>query len=191
MKYCADCVDMGETPNKKGLFKCLNCRKSGYDEVSARQIACGFFTEAFNGRRSETERERLMQISRDHGYYITTFIVETLDLEDKEDYLYAFAYIKEAIMPSLDSSMSWVNDYDTYGPIIADRLKEANNSESLASSLFNLYLKPFKESIDAGETMEAIRTYDSMYQELKVLFGIGVAKDTKAPNSDKQLLRMN
>lgn len=44
VKYCVDCHNMDECPNREGLFKCTN-RKCSMDWVSARRGAneCDFF----------------------------------------------------------------------------------------------------------------------------------------------------
>lgn len=166
MKYCADCVWMGETPNKDGLFKCTNCA-SGYDAVSARMQACRSFTEAFNSRRSESQREGFMGISRSHGYYIVTVVTTILGIEDQASYLSNFAYFRDQMMPLIIGGEEWLLDYDCYGPDIADKIKNAPNALEVAQKLFDNYIKPFNTYFEENMFDDALVIYQTMFSELK------------------------
>ncbi|MCX4248940.1 MAG: hypothetical protein OSJ65_04165 [Bacilli bacterium] len=167
-KFCADCIYMGNV-DTKGKFPCNNSR-SGLKVVSARQVACNYFTECFNSRRSETERERMMRTSRDYGYYIMTAVMDILNLPERETYITEFAYVKDVIMPKLNGGAAWVNEYDTFGPVIAFGIREENDPASVALELFETYIRTFHALFNNNEIDQAISVYQDMFRELMVRY---------------------
>lgn len=170
MKYCADCVDLQDGGHRNGLFPCLN-PKSGYQEVSAGQKKCDYFTECFNSRRGERRREELMRISREYHCYIVTAIVTTLILEDCLLHLNTFDYYRNVILPNMVGGEEWLEDYDTYGPIVAEAVE---GDEDKCSYLFETYIRPFTNLLLLSNQVDAARAvYDRMYANLKEEYNIG------------------
>ena len=168
-KYCADCVNMATGSHQKGMFKCTNSR-SGYDKVSARMLACSYFTECFNSRRCETDRNNYMEISRSYGCYIVTAVVTTLKLEDAKMYINTFDYFRNQIMPELQGGYEWLEDYDTFGPKVALKVSE---DEFKCESLFVDYIRPFTNFILCNQVDKAVILYKKMYTNLKNEYGLG------------------
>lgn len=167
-KYCADCIDMG-TVDTKGKYPCNNPR-CGYKVVSARQAACSYFTECFNSRRSETEREQMMRTSRDYGYYVMTTVMDILNYPEKDNYISEFAYVKDVIMPQLNGGIEWVSEYDIFGPVIAFFISEEPNRVEFARKLYDTYLKDFHTLFGKNELDKAIEVYQNMFKDLMIKY---------------------
>lgn len=169
---CSDCAYMDTNIKSNGKYRCENCRKSGYDEVSATMIACRSFCDSLYSRRSSSERQALYNASRAKGLWIMTAIMDILDLEDRETYLGEFAYLKMIMLPLLIGGNDWVRDYDTFGPIIAEKLKQEENKEEYAEELFNEYILPFHISFNSGNIDAAFDIYQNMFRRLKIRYGL-------------------
>lgn len=167
-KYCADCVSMDTAADKHGMFKCLACRKSGYDRVSARKIACDSFSECFNSRRSESERETLMSISRGHNCYIVGAIISTLQIED-ETYMDNFDYFRNVLLPRIHGGNEWLRDYDINGPKVAAKIV---GDVDKCSDLFVRFLLPFTVHMNENNIDSAFLVYNYMYTLLKQEFNL-------------------
>ena len=180
-RFCADCAHMQTGANDEGLFKCKNSR-SGYEEVAANMLACAYFTGCFNSRRGESEREKLMAISRHHRGYIVGAIVNTLDLPDAETYINAFGYYREVMLPIMMGGSEWLDDYDTYGPVVANEIR--GNVEK-CQELFDNIIEPFTTLIGFGRVDRARLLYNKMYDDLKAEYGVETDQRTQAPKLRK------
>ncbi len=171
MKYCADCAWMGECADRHGKFPCTN-RRSNYKEVSARMERCNEFTDIFNSKRGERRREELMRISRSHGYYIVTAVCDILGLTHDNIYLDYFMYVRDVVMPNLAYGKEWIEDYEEFGPKIAEAINNAENKEEIAGRILNECLNPFVELMISGNVDTAIEVYQKMVESAKVGFGL-------------------
>lgn len=169
MKYCADCTWLQDGGHRNGMFPCEN-RKSGYQEVSAKKTRCDYFLEILNSKRGERRREELMRISKEYHCYIVTAIVTTLIIDDCLDYLNAFDYYRGVILPLINGGDEWLEDYDTYGPIVAEAVE---GDEDKCSYLFETYVKPFTQLLSLNQVDAAKAVYDRMYVNLKEEYNIG------------------
>lgn len=168
---CSDCAYMDTNVKSNGKYRCTNCR-SGYDEVAATMAACNVFCDCLYSRRSSSERAALYRASRDKGLWILTAIMDILDLEQKDLYLGEFAYLKTVMLPLIEGGNEWIRDYDTFGPIIADRLHKEENAREVAESLFNEFILPFHNYFVEGNIDDAFTIYQNMYRSLKLKYGI-------------------
>ena len=173
MKYCADCADMegNVSSHVKGMYHCYN-PKSGCDLVSARKPACNYFTECFNSRRCETDREKLMAKSREYHCYIVTAVVTTLIIEDCLLHLNVFDYYRTVMLPNMVGGEEWLEDYDKFGPLVAEAIE---GDEDKCSYLFETYIKPFTNLISSNQVDAARALYNRMYENLKEEYNIGTA----------------
>lgn len=174
MKYCADCAWMGECDNKDGKFPCENPRSS-YKVVSARMSKCNAFTDILNSKRGEGRKEELMRISKSHGYYIVTAVCKILGLDTDNIYMEYFMYLRDVIMPNLEYGKEWIEDYEEYGPKIAEAIENSENREEIAGSILNECLNPFVELMIKCNVDEAITIYQEMVEQQKVKFGFSPA----------------
>lgn len=168
-KYCADCAYMDTCERKDGRFACNNSRKSGYQVVSARKLAgnCNGFTEAWQSRRGERERERYMKISREHGYYIATAITSVLGLPEDNEYVSSFAYLRDVYMPDIEEYQDFIVEYESVGPRIAASIMNDENNKEYAEYLLLCYLEPFSVLVSEDLVDEAIELYKAMFEEVK------------------------
>lgn len=171
MKYCADCAWMGECENKDGLFPCTNSR-SNYRDVSARMEKCNYFTDILNSKRGEGRKEQLMKISKSHGYYIVTAVCEILELDEENIYIEYFKYVRDIVMPNLAYGPDWIEDYEEFGPKVAELMRKAENREEIAGRILNECLNPFVELMMEGNIDKAITVYQEMFEREKVNFGL-------------------
>lgn len=168
---CSDCAYMDTNIKSNGKYRCDNSR-SGYTEVSGTMSACNVFCDSLYSRRSSSERNALYQASRDKGLWILTAIMDTLDLENKSAYLGEFEYLKNIMLPLINGGIDWIEEYDTFGPIIADKIRQEENSKQLCRNLFETYICPFHLSFIENNLDEAFTIYNNMFRALKLKYGI-------------------
>lgn len=168
-KYCADCYHMDTCPNYEGKFRCTNARKSGYTFVSARMEAnnCNGFGYTRNDRRSESDKEKLMRISKSYGYYITSAITEILDLPGDNIYQTSFKYVRDIYMPASVEHQTFIEEYNALGPICARSLKQDEENKEYCGYLVACYLEPFSILVEEENIEDAIEIYKQMFTEVK------------------------
>lgn len=160
MKDCSDCYWMGINENKDGKFPCSN-RKSSYDFVSARQDKCNYFGEALFSKRSNTDRERMRKISKQHGYYIMTVLSKMVGISEDNIYMQQFMYLRDVIMESDSKYDKYVEKYELVGPIVAQHIEKYNNID-FCRYLFSEYLDEFLLHMINNQYDIAVRTYFNM-----------------------------
>lgn len=160
MNYCADCAYMDINPNSHGKFRCEKARKSGYDFVSARMSSCYHFVDSFISKRSISERNALMAISKKNGCYLVTALTVILNLDNS--YYEAFKYFKNEILIQ-NKYESFLTEYDEIGPYVADMLVRDPENYLFAIILLTEYLEPFKTFINQFKFDDAYNTYKKMY----------------------------
>lgn len=186
-KYCADCYHMDECPNREGLFKCLNSRKSLYNYVSARRLAvgCAGFGEAWQSRRGERAREEYMAISRKHGYYLVTAISEILNVPEPNEYLSCFQYIRDVYMPEKPLYQGFIDEYEYLAPNLSSKLMSDANVDYYAAYLLAFYLEPFVSLVHEGQYEEASKQYIEMFEAVK-----SICKPRVMSKRDKRTKRL-
>lgn len=170
MKDCGDCYWMGTNENKDGKFACGN-RKSSYDYVSARQEKCNYFGEAFYSSRSNSKRDELRKISKQHGYYIMTVLSKMIDIPEDNIYMQHFIYLRDVIMESDNKYDKYIEKYELVGPLIAKKIKEYNNVD-FCRYLYSEYLDEFLLHMLNDQYDNAINVYFKMIDTIIEQFDI-------------------
>ncbi len=156
--YCSDCCYMDTNRDKDYKFACINSR-SGYEKVAANMRACRFFSDCF-GYRSTRDKDILYNTSKyKRDYYIVSAICKILGLGRDNDYMNNFMYVRDVILPNLVGGNEWCEEYDEFGPKIAEKLQEEKNAVEIATNLKDNYLDIFVELMNEGNVDDAITVY--------------------------------
>ena len=65
-----------------------------------------------------------------------------------------------------------LEDYDTVGPIISDKLYDDENAKSVAKTMLKFYIKPAIEAISENNTKVAINIYENMTLDLMDYYNV-------------------
>lgn len=170
---CSYCRELNSNDEYKGKFYCS--KKKQY--VSARGSRCSMASEVMG--RSDSEKKRLRDISKAHGYYVITAISNILGLDNDNEYMSAFVYLRDVIMPASDEYKSFIDDYETDGPALASLLSNDEGALDYAEYLRVTYLNGVVSLFCQDRVFDAVSLYTSMLDAMKARYGY-VRKSEKA-----------
>lgn len=162
---CSECAYIDVLSENKGKYPCTNS-KSGVKVVSARRPKCGCFCAIGVSKRTTSEARALEANSQKYGYFIMTAVTEILGLDEDNKYLTTFKYAKDEVMPNVDEYASFLQEYETTGPIISEKLLEQEDAYEYAEMLKVAYLDEFAELVCMERVDDAITLYKEMYEML-------------------------
>jgi hypothetical protein len=162
---CSYCSNLNPNDERKGKFWC----EAKKEYVSARGSLCRDKHEVMG--RSSTMKKNLRDVSKAHGYYIVTVITKLLELGNDNDYLATFQYVRDVMLPRMPFYDDFVEDYDKFGPLLADEILADENNYEYATKLVRSYLNNFVYLINHNRVDEALDIYISMFEEIKERYG--------------------
>ena len=122
------------------------------------------------------------------GCFITTVVCDILNKEDDCELLNDFRCFRDNVLQKNEQYYEYLQDYDGIGPVIANKLNEDNNRESIASAIYNNALIPIDNLLKDKKYDEACEKYYLMtlllinYYGLKHLYNI--SKDSNDYSRD-------
>lgn len=162
---CSDCRYIHLDDEYKGMFYCEKKK----DYVSARARICSMAAEKMG--RSTSEKNAARRISKDHGYYVITAISEILGLPEDNEYMCAFKYLRDVILPSDEEYEEFIDDYEEDGPALATLLKDDENAQEYAEYLRSTYLNGVVSLFCQNQIYDAMALYTSMLDAMKERYG--------------------
>ena len=162
---CAYCRYLRPDDERNGKFYCE--KKKEYVAANAR--ICSMAAEVMG--RSQTEKNRLSRISKDHGYYVVTAITKILGLPENNEYMCAFMYLRDTILPSKEEYQEFLDDYEVDGPALATLLESDENAQEYAEYLRLSYLNGLVSLFCQDRVSDAIDLYTSMLDAIKERYG--------------------
>ena len=163
---CSYCRYLCPNDEKKGKFYCEKKR----EYVSARARLCSMAAEVMG--RPNCEKESLRRISREHGYYIVTAVTEILDLDSDNEYMNRFRHFRDVVLSNNKCYQDFIDEYDSIGPEIAERIKSDPESQVYAEYLRVCFLDQFVNQLVLNNIDGAFATYSQMFEQLKDRYGV-------------------
>lgn len=114
--------------------------------------------------------------------YITTAICHILGYEDDCPVLESLRSFRDNYMKNQEYCKPLLEDYDTVGPLIGEKLYEDKNRERQANRMLNIFIKEALEAIRDREYEAAVNTYVCMTMFLMDYYEI----DTDLLSSNKK-----
>lgn len=164
---CSYCRELNPNSEDKGKFYCEKRRE--YVPATRSVFTCNYRAEAMG--RSQTEKNRLRKISKAHGYYVVTAISNILGLDNDNEYISAFVYLRDVIMPASDEYKSFIDDYETDGPALASLLSNDEGALDYAEYLRANYLNGVVSLFCQDRIFDAVSLYTSMLDLMKARYG--------------------
>ncbi len=116
------------------------------------------------------------------GCYLTTCMCEILGYDDDCYVLNTLRDFRDNYMKQNEECLPLLDDYDTVGPIIADKLSNDEDKEFNAKIMLYFYIKPAIECIKKEEHDKAVGIYKDMTINLMHKYDI----DTQLLSSEKK-----
>ena len=117
--------------------------------------------------RPDSEKKRLRDISKSHGYYVVTAITKILDLESDNEYMGAFKYLRDVILPTRKEYQSFIEEYELDGPALANLMQEDGDAQDFAEYLRCTYLNGVVSLFCQERIDDAMALYASMLDAMK------------------------
>ena len=133
--------------------------------------------------RNRTDRDiekAFKDLDRRYGYrpgkstwwYIATFVNETLGSDIGENYFYTLVDFRENYLQKNLKYTNFLVEYDMYGRLIANSLKNDPKKEEVAQELLLNYIIPICQDINTENYEIAFSKYVAMFEKLKELYQI-------------------
>ncbi len=177
MFYCADCSYLDYKMCEYGKYRCS--RKYEYRYADDKE--CIYFCENKYSSDLEikyrSEREKKDAInnsikSRNGGCYITTIIVDTLNLGDNNYSLNIIRNFRNNYLQKDNKYKILLLDYDLLGPIIANSIRNDKNKLNVCQNMYNLYIIAITNDIENNKYDDAIIKYVNMTEILRLYYSI-------------------
>ena len=162
---CSYCRYLRPSDEKKGKFYCEKKR----EYVSARASICSMAAEVMG--RPNCDKEALRRISKSHGYYVVTAITEILGLSEDNEYMETFKYLRDVILPTREEYQSFIDDYETDGPCLAELLRCDDDGNNYAEYLRVAYLNGLVSLFCQDKIDAAMMLCNSMLNAIKKRYG--------------------
>lgn len=164
--YCSDCVTWvnSKDANRYGEKWCDYDRK--YRSADQNIYGCRGFVWA---RRS-----------------IITKVCEILGIE-RPDLFDSFDEVKENYL--VPENIDTLVDYNTVGPVIAERLESDPQKEMIANNLLNTFMIPAAAYVKTQKYEEAVKVYERMVNMLAVFYH-ATKENIQQENMFKQLIKV-
>ena len=156
MACCADCAYMD-----------LN------DSNSYGDYWCGYYKKYYPG--GDSACSNFKDGNRDSnggGCYITTVMVDILGYEDHCTYLEQLRNFRDSFMKSNTNCKDLLNEYDSIGPIISEKIQKDSERKVISKYLFENYINKSIEALKKHDNWNAIEIYKSMVNFLKSRYDI-------------------
>ena len=160
---CGSCVNLKLNEPISGGYKCV--RLSGVHTINEEK--CGW--------RYEIDEDRdydMLERNNRSDCYLTTIICEILGLDDNCEILTIMRHFRNDILQKNLKYIGILVEYDMIGPMIANNLKNDENSLWIAKELLEHYIKPIIIYINNRDYDNAIVLYQNMTNLLKENYGI-------------------
>lgn len=176
MFFDQDCSTCAYLDSKKGNDKGkFYCERNHYD-VPASQNKCDKYCSIMSYKRSTSEANELYRNSRAHGYYVLTALTIILNLDNNNEYLESFKYLKDYVLPQSNEGIEFINKYDEFGPEIADNLYNDESNISYSIYLLDCYIKPMTNYIKNNQYKEAFNIFKNCFNTLQNKYKINKGK---------------
>lgn len=145
--YCGDCVTWvnSRDADRYGRKYCDYSRR--YEEKDQKIYGCRGFVWA---KRS-----------------IITKVCEILNVNPTK-YFEAFDDTKEILL--IPSCIDELIDYNTVGPVVADRIDQSERKKEIAQNILNSYIEPAYEKCAKEDYQGALSIYEKMVKVLATMF---------------------
>ena len=170
---CAYCRELNPNKERNGKFYCEKTKT--YVPANTSVFSCNYRAEAMG--RSQTEKNRLSRISKDHGYYVVTAISQILGLPEDNEYMCAFMYLRDTILPAREEYKDFIDDYGVDGPALARLLEDDENAQDYAEYLRVSYLNGLVSLFCQDRVSDAMALYTSMLDAIKERYGYQRSKE--------------
>lgn len=100
---------------------------------------------------------------------IITKVCEILNI-DPTKYFKAFDDTKEIVL--IPSCVDKLIDYNTIGPVIAEKMDENVNKEAMAKNILDSYIEPAYEKCLEEDYQGAVAIYEKMVKVLAIMFDL-------------------
>jgi len=153
------------------------CGSCAISEVSDRRLDCYCQKYRRTYRLSEPKcRDYIKDRSRNYDfwrriytYYILTAVCDILGIS-KDNAIYQEIMTLISLVREDVTTVNEANEYDTVGPVIADRLRNDLDNINISNFIFNNYLVNVYCLIKLNRTDEAIELYKNMVEFLMIRY---------------------
>lgn len=98
--------------------------------------------------------------------YLTTAMVDVLELPDDTFCLEVLRKYRDTYLINTEDGPAILNDYDTVGSIISERIKNDENCFGIATTMYHQYISPAVQNILQGNNETALEIYENMTLDL-------------------------
>lgn len=177
MYICVDCGYLDLNIKEYGRFRCV--RK--YEYHYADDFECSYFCDhkyssdsIIRYRPSKIKQEAIeySRQSRNGGCYITTMLVNILNMEDDCEIMETMRDFRDNVLSKDKKYFPLLLKYDVLGPEIASALYYDKNNKIIAKNALSTYIKPTVSYIQNKEYDKAVATYESMTEGLRIYYAI-------------------
>lgn len=173
-RECAYCAYLDLCTMKDGRFRCERDGEWYFADRDARSLSC--WCEIFWSKLDATrEAVRKSREYRDKfGCYITTAVCKMLRMPDNCRELRVLKDFRVTVMHENGKYREQLMRYDIFGPLLAKSLLYSGDID-MAMEIFNIYIKPSADLVEAGNYEGAIDLYFNKMFEALVTSKIGFA----------------
>ncbi len=143
--YCEDCVQYTKEKEleaaKFGKFRCKPMKR----DVAPKEHSCNTYFE-----------------KRENRCYLTTAMCYILGEEDNCETLEALRSFRDNYMKKHEEYLPLLEDYNTVGPMIAEKMYDDENCFWVATTMKNNFINVALEAIEAKEYDSAVNIYENM-----------------------------
>ena len=93
------------------------------------------------------------------GCFITTVTCEILNKKDDEKVMNNLRMFRDNVLQENEKFHDVLKEYDTIGPIVADKLRNDENKEKISEILYEKVLTPISELVSNKEYDKAVEKY--------------------------------
>lgn len=149
---------------------CAHCSCfNSYDTNSYGEGWCGYFRAYYSGSDSACSH---FTGSDDDWCYLTTVTVSCLGYPDDCIYLNTLRAFRDDVMKQTPQWIPLLEEYQIVGPIISHKIANDNDKLQIATNLFETYIKPVCNLVNARKFDEAVELYKQMVFELKARYNL-------------------
>lgn len=96
------------------------------------------------------------------GCFITTVVCKLLKKKDDDPVMEGLRKFRGAVLQKDVDNYEILKEYDTVGPVLAEKLFRDKDREQIAETVYDYVLTPITELINEGKNEEAIEAYRDM-----------------------------
>lgn len=174
---CFDCEEYNEYLVENNQFYCNKMRMY----VSLGERSCNTY---FRMRDKKKKSEK-----PNTGCYLTTAMCEVLGYDDHCEILETLRGYREEYMMNTDIGIKLLHDYNTVGPLIADKIHEDEIQIDIAITMLNSYIKPAITFINKEDYETALMIYENMTLDLMDYYKLDYSLLTAYEQNGKSIQR--